>query len=128
MYHEVVRRVMALVLLGLFSISLISPGALAPDPEAGLPACCRRNGKHHCAMVTEAGSESGPAVHSSPCLSFSGARAVPASPNLGVLATPPASAVSLPKNSANQLVNEAPMRGLFHAPRQLRGPPYLFFS
>ena len=86
------------------------------------------DGKHHCAMVTEAGSESGPAVHSSPCLSFSGARAVPASPNLGVLATPPASAVSLPKNSANQLVNEAPMRGLFHAPRQLRGPPYLFFS
>jgi hypothetical protein len=45
-----------------------------------------------------------------------------------VLATPPVSTVSLPKNSANQLVNEAQVPVLFHAPRQLRGPPYLCFS
>lgn len=43
------RRTIAISLLMLFSWGLIAP-VLAPDSEANLPACCRRNGKHHCAM------------------------------------------------------------------------------
>jgi hypothetical protein len=29
--------------------------ALFADPESSLPACCRRDGKHHCAMMDMAG-------------------------------------------------------------------------
>jgi hypothetical protein len=44
-----VRRIPAIVLLLVaFSLSLISPLLLAAAPK-DLPACCRRDGKHHCA-------------------------------------------------------------------------------
>jgi hypothetical protein len=32
--------------------------ALAQDPDAGLPACCRRHGQHHCAMLDDRGDSS----------------------------------------------------------------------
>jgi hypothetical protein len=48
-----VRRVLSFTLLLLFSLPLISPLlALAASSDANLPACCRRNGAHHCARVT----------------------------------------------------------------------------
>jgi hypothetical protein len=43
------RRRISLALLTVFSWMLIVP-FLGPDAEATLPPCCRRNGKHHCAM------------------------------------------------------------------------------
>jgi hypothetical protein len=43
------RRGVSIALLSLFSWILIAP-LFASDSDAGLPACCRRNGKHHCAM------------------------------------------------------------------------------
>jgi hypothetical protein len=43
------RRSIAISLLMLFSWTLIAP-LIAQEPEANLPACCRRNGKHHCMM------------------------------------------------------------------------------
>lgn len=44
------RRVMAAVLVLAFSGPLIAPVFTASINEANLPACCRRNGKHHCMM------------------------------------------------------------------------------
>jgi hypothetical protein len=41
------RRAIATSLMIFFSWTLIAP-LLAPNAEASLPACCRRNGKHHC--------------------------------------------------------------------------------
>jgi hypothetical protein len=38
------------LLLSLFGVSLITP-ALAADFDEKLPACCRREGLHHCAMT-----------------------------------------------------------------------------
>src|SRR5260370_41797940 len=33
----------------MFALPLVSPlFALGTDAESGVPACCRRNGKHHC--------------------------------------------------------------------------------
>jgi hypothetical protein len=50
------RRTLASLLLTLFSLPLLAP-ALASIPDASqLPACCRRNGKHHCAMNMEVGN------------------------------------------------------------------------
>lgn len=50
-YNRSVRRLLALSLLLLFSFPLVSPLlALSTNPDANLPACCRRNGAHHCQM------------------------------------------------------------------------------
>lgn len=43
------RRAISLSLMLVFSWMLIAP-LFAPDAEASLPPCCRRNGKHHCMM------------------------------------------------------------------------------
>jgi hypothetical protein len=49
-----VRRFLSFVLLAVFSLPLILPAlALGQDPESNLPACCRRNGAHHCRMSAE---------------------------------------------------------------------------
>jgi hypothetical protein len=46
-----VRRVSAISLLGVFGFLLLAPFVSANDADAALPACCRANGKHHCAAV-----------------------------------------------------------------------------
>lgn len=46
------RRVWAIWLAVFFGLSPILPG-LFVDDQSNLPACCRRNGKHHCVMAIE---------------------------------------------------------------------------
>jgi len=54
------RRITAILLLALFGFSPIVP-AFASDPDSNLPACCRRDGKHHCTMSGgSAAQDSGP--------------------------------------------------------------------
>lgn len=46
------RRLLSFVLLAAMGLPLLAPLlALAQDSGAGLPACCRRHGAHHCAMA-----------------------------------------------------------------------------
>jgi hypothetical protein len=45
------RRILATSLMMMFSWMLIAP-FFAPDADATLPSCCRRNGKHHCMVRT----------------------------------------------------------------------------
>ena len=57
------RRLISIALLLLFSFPLISPVlALAASSDANLPACCRRNGVHHCVMKTQQTESSGPGI------------------------------------------------------------------
>jgi hypothetical protein len=45
------RTLIAIVLLAVFGLPFVSSIlALTPKSEADLPACCRRNGQHHCMM------------------------------------------------------------------------------
>jgi hypothetical protein len=45
------RRLISIVLLAVLGLPFASSlFALTPKSEANLPACCRRNGKHHCMM------------------------------------------------------------------------------
>ncbi len=48
------RKLLSLLLLAVFSLPLLLPAlALAQGPESNLPACCRRNGAHHCMMSAQ---------------------------------------------------------------------------
>jgi hypothetical protein len=59
-YNDTVRRLLSITLLLLFSLPLISPVlVLAASSEANLPACCRRNGAHHCTMKLHQADASG---------------------------------------------------------------------
>ena len=43
-------RLISILLLALFGLPFVSPlFAVGQQPGARLPACCRRNGQHHCA-------------------------------------------------------------------------------
>jgi hypothetical protein len=58
-----VRRLISITLLLLFSLPLISPAlAITASAGANLPACCRRNGAHHCMMNMQQAESSGPGV------------------------------------------------------------------
>ncbi len=57
------RRVLSFTLLLLFSLPLISPVlALTVTSDANLPACCRRNGAHHCTRLIHSTESSGPSL------------------------------------------------------------------
>jgi hypothetical protein len=48
------RRLIAIFLLAVFGLPVVSPLFAATQvADSGLPACCRRNGKHHCMMKME---------------------------------------------------------------------------
>ncbi len=53
---DALRRSLTIFLLavigGFYAAPLIQ--ATSSDPESRLPACCRRHGHHHCAMVDQA--------------------------------------------------------------------------
>jgi len=53
-----VPRIIAAALLLVFAGNTALP-ALFADPESNLPACCRRDGKHHCAMMDMAQDDGG---------------------------------------------------------------------
>jgi hypothetical protein len=50
----IVRRLFSILLLLVFGLPSVTPLlALTAGSEASLPACCRRSGKHQCAMNAE---------------------------------------------------------------------------
>ena len=124
-YNRGLRRACAILLMAVFSISLMAP-ALSLEPEAKLPACCRRDGKHGCAMMKKSRSEqsSGPAVKSSMrCDFYPTGNAIPAAGKV-IVPRPPlhsfASAFSNPHAIAQ---TEAQYRESARRAWQVRGPP-----
>lgn len=64
---DFMRRLLTLVLLAFFNAPLMTPlFALALSSDANLPACCRRNGAHHCAMQMAQSESNDPAFTSVP--------------------------------------------------------------
>jgi len=52
------RRILALLLLAVFGLPTVAPLlAMGQDIDAHLPACCRRNGAHHCLMNMDQSSK-----------------------------------------------------------------------
>jgi hypothetical protein len=117
-----VRRVPAILLLGLFSFSLIEP-ALMADNDSKLPACCRREGQHHCAMTVES-SAAGSAVQAV-CPAFPKTGATPAHTRLAGI-RPEQLMFGQPVSYLTACTQtRALLRVSFSWNRQKRGPPAL---
>ena len=122
-YTTTVRRGSAALLLVLFGFSLITPALSASDPESQLPPCCRRTGKHHCAM-TASDSSSGPAFQAL-CSSYPTAAAVPVKPVVSLSAISLAAFVVPVTRPAIRPHTQSLCHGSFSRTRQKRGPPIL---
>jgi len=84
------RRAPAILLIALFSFSLISPALFASDPDAKLPACCRIAGKHHCRSIAMLMTPSGPSLETGECSVFPIVKTASTSPVSGVACAAPA--------------------------------------
>ena len=87
------RRILAITLLIAFASPLVAPLlAATASPEASLPACCRSNGSHHCAMMHLRGLSGGPAFNAPPCPFYPSATTAPRLLTASLVASPTASA------------------------------------
>ena len=127
------RRFISISLLLLFTLPLVSPLFAASTADANVRACCRRNGKHHCAMAATAQSPANSAATANaasihercPCNPASSAAVnLPFVPNkteasiyTGVLSQP-----------AGHTQTESLFRISSGRSHQKRGPPSLFLS
>ena len=103
------RRASAMLLLVLSGFSLISPSVFALSAESKLPACCRRNGKHHCATMTiESESSSGPALQAGRCSFFPTMEGVPASRTVALAAISQSGFEQLGRHWASGLQKRGP--------------------
>src|SRR5579871_5802474 len=118
---RLVRRYPAILLLAVFSISLSVP-ALPAGSDSDLPACCRRDGMHHCST---AGTTAPGASLAAVCPAFPKTGATPAHSKIAAV-RPAAAAVG---QIAGRAAGLAGALGLVHncfaRERQKRGPPTL---
>jgi hypothetical protein len=120
------RGIFAMLLVALFSFSLISPAVLASDADSNLAVCCRRGGKHHCAMMaTPSESSSGPSVQAGTCPFFPVAKGVPASRTARLPGISQAVFARLVSHPASRPQKAALCRISFSRAGQKRGPPIL---
>ena len=123
------RRVPAILLVFVFSFSLIGP-ALFVDAESNLPACCRRDGKHHCGMMAQDMAptpSSGAAVDAlrAKCPFFPSGGAVLPQPGAALLAASQPAGISIVSQIAAPAQAEAGYRISLNRAHHKRGPPTL---
>ncbi len=103
--------------------------AASADPEASLPACCRRHGKHHCnmtaAMMATLAASSGPALTTSPCPLYPTA-AAPVRIVTAYFAVMLPATVELRRNPAPPAPTPFRIRTLTTSSNYTRGPPARF--
>ena len=120
------RRISASSLLAAICFWLIAPLVLAGG-EANLPACCRRNGAHHCAMSSEDASADGAVWHStgSKCSSFPAASEAPSRAALAASRNCAAIVTAMVRQSSVPQRAEVIYRLSFSRSRHKRGPPVI---
>lgn len=117
------RRILASLLVVLFGFSLIAQALFASDPDSNLPACCRRNGKHHCAMMTRSGESSGPVLLAARCPAFPSVNAIPSSQTAGLPGSSSSTRIALEMQSPSLIGIQAHSRISYSQAGQKRGPP-----
>jgi hypothetical protein len=123
------RRVSATFLLAVLGFTAVIPLVFA-DPESSRPVCCRRDGKHQCAMMAAQAQEessSGPALRATraTCPYFPGSGAEPTYPSAAKPEASPAIFASLISHPAVHAQCEARYRISFTRTHQKRGPPVI---
>ena len=118
------RRALATFLLAVFSFPLIAP-ALSADPESNLPECCRRGGKHRCAMMIDQAPAAGVSLRSIQprCPLYPSAPATPVGEFVAVLKNSCAIFGAVVNHPAIHVQTEAGYRVSFSRSSQKRGPP-----
>ena len=118
------RRVSASSLLAAICFWLIAPLVLT-GAELNLPACCRRNGAHHCAMPSEDAPAGGAAWHSvgQKCPVFPAASEAPIQAGVAVLESSGAIIAVLIHQPSVPRQAEALYRVSFSRSWHKRGPP-----
>ena len=125
------RRAFSILLVLLFGLGPLS--AIAGGEDANLPACCRRNGAHHCAMAARMAArmrQVDPQAHLSAPLTC------PSYPGLSAIFTAPGSALlaptaEMPGTKTQVFVNAAICVAPTSSPRRDhagRGPPASILS
>jgi len=126
-YNCTVRRVLTLTLLLLFGLPLSSPVlALTAASDANLPACCRRNGAHHCTRIPQSPHLSGSEVSLSAIPQRCPAYPAAVTPiRHGDLSFQAASLIfaEIVSHPTIKLQTEARARVALDLSRQKRGPP-----
>jgi hypothetical protein len=126
------RRLIAISLLAMLGLQFVPPLlALTARSESNLPACCRRNGKHHCMMSI---SERGRLASRDPQFAAP-AEKCPYSPAAVVashgdtFAQPLVQAIfaGVVAHPAATAQTESKLRISLNRSRQKRGPPASFF-
>lgn len=123
-------RLLAILLVIVMGLPMASPLlALTASADDHLPACCRRNGKHHCMLAVgshDASAETQMRAKAEKCPMYPLASvAVPHD-----LATPPSSrtiVASLVSHPTGTAQTESKWRVSRYRSRQKRGPPASFF-
>lgn len=116
------RRMLTITLLIAFGSPFVLPlFAATADPQASLPACCRRHGKHHCTMMMPA-ANSGPAFTSPPCPDYPAATTPPRIATAS-LATPLSLSVEQFRNPAPLAATTRRARTITTSANLKRGPP-----
>jgi hypothetical protein len=123
------RRFPAILLVFVLSFPLIAP-ALFVDAESNLPACCRRDGKHHCGMMAQDMTETpstGPAVDAlrAKCPLFPNGGAVLPHSGAALIAASQFAGVLIAGQIAKPVDAKAGYRISFDRSHPKRGPPSL---
>jgi hypothetical protein len=123
------QRVSTILLLVVFSLSLIAP-ALIANSASNVPACCRKDGQHHCSMLNmgeQQGRPSGPEFKSlgSKCPFFLQGGAAPASGKLGTMSPSGVFFAAIVSHPTAHAQTQAQYRVSFSRAWQERGPPAL---
>jgi len=122
--HRPMRRLLAVALLLAFISPLVLPlFAATADPEASLPACCRRHGHHHCTMMMAMlAAMSHPTFSAPPCPFYPTAAAPVRIAPAYIAALPPLS-VELRRELAPQTATPRRAMHELMPSRFTRGPP-----
>ena len=115
------RRVLASLLLAVFSFLPLAPVLLADD--SNLPACCRRLGAHHCAMASA--DTQGASLIPQRCAQFPWGGAALAASGMASVTSSEAVFAAILSHPAAHAQTEARYRISFSRAWQKRGPPAL---
>jgi hypothetical protein len=117
-----------MLLVALFGLAPISPLVLASDADSRLPACCRRGGKHSCAMTaSQPASSSGQTLQVARCRFFPPAQAIPPGRTVSLRGVSHAVFGELVSHPASRSQTEAFYRVFYSRAGQGRAPPDSLF-